>query len=75
MLNSLANHGFLPHTGRGFTREIIRSALATAVNFDQEFADFLHEKAMTTNPDPNAEDWSLETLRNHNILEHDASLR
>lgn len=75
MLNTLANHGYLPRSGRNFTLDNIINGLSAGVNFAANFSSFLHDFALTTNPEPNATTWSLGTLRTHNILEHDASLR
>jgi len=75
MLNTLANHGFLPHSGENITKEDTVYALHTALNINQSAAAFLFNKAITTNPlYPNASNFSLIDLRRHNILEHDASL-
>jgi len=75
MLNTLANHGFLPHSGKGITEERTISALGTALNINQTLSEFLFQHALTTNPTPNATTFDLDNLDNHNILEHDASLR
>jgi hypothetical protein len=75
MLNTLANHGFLPHSGQNITEEDTVSALYTALNVNQSLGVFLFHHAITTNPAPNATNFSLYDLRRHNILEHDASLR
>lgn len=75
MLNTLANHGFLPHDGKDIDRNRTICALTTALNMTEEFASFLFDFATTTNPTPNATDFSLNHLSRHNILEHDASLR
>lgn len=75
MLNSLANHGFLPHDGKDITQDDTISALSSALNVDSSLSIFLHSKAVTTNPTSGATTFSLDDLSNHNILEHDASLR
>lgn len=75
MLNSLANHGFLPHDGKDISRDVTIAALSDALNVDPSLGKFLHDKAVTTNPVLNATTFSLNDLSNHNILEHDASLR
>lgn len=75
MLNTLANHGYLPRGGRNFTLPVIKRALKTSVNISEEIAELLYNFALTTNPGPNTTTWGLDTLANHNILEHDASLR
>jgi hypothetical protein len=75
MLNTLANHGFLPRSGENITKEDTVSALHTALNINQSVAALLFNKAITTNPlYPNASNFSLVDLRRHYILEHDASL-
>jgi hypothetical protein len=75
MLNTLANHGFLPREGRNFTLPIVKDALLTGLNISNDIAEMLFDFALTTNLAPNATTWGLDTLGNHNILEHDASLR
>ena len=74
MLNTLANHEFLPHDGMDITREQIGKALFDALHIDASMSDFLFDFALTTNPTPNATTFSLNDLGNHNVLEHDASL-
>lgn len=75
MLNTLANHGYLPHDGKDITENITINALGTALNIDAEISHFLFQEAITTNPTENATTFSLDDLVRHNILEHDASLR
>lgn len=75
MLNTLANHNFLPHTGKDITREATANALFDALNINKTLGSFLFDFAMRTSPLPNATTFSLNDLGNHNILEHDASLR
>ena len=41
---------------------------------DEALGKFLFDFAATTNPTPNATEFSLENLGRHNVLEHDASL-
>jgi hypothetical protein len=75
MLNSLANHGYLPRNGKDITLNITIDALGTALNIDPVLSEFLYDEAITTNPDyPNATVFSLANLVTHDILEHDASL-
>ncbi|KAI1416910.1 Chloroperoxidase [Hypoxylon sp. FL1857] len=74
MLNSLANHGFLPHNGKHITENDTVNALGNALNFDETLSRLLHGFAVTTNPVPNATTYSLDNLGRHNVLEHDASL-
>lgn len=75
MLNTLANHGILPHSGYNLTWNATVQALIDGVNFTPELGAFLFNFAMTTNPDRNATSFNLHQLGTHDILEHDASLR
>ena len=75
MLNTLANHGFLPHDGKDLSENVTINALETVLNIDPVLGTFLFRKALTTNPVANATTFSLDDLSRHNILEHDASLR
>lgn len=75
MLNTLANHGFLPHDGKSITVNKTVDALSSALNIAPELGSFLHKFAVTTNPQPNATTFDLNHLSRHNILEHDGSLR
>ena len=75
MLNTLANHGFLPHNGKNITEEITVNALHDALNINKTLGKFLFDFAAGTNPVKNATFYDLDHLSRHNILEHDASLR
>jgi hypothetical protein len=76
MLNTLANHNFLPHDGKDITREQTADALFNALNVNKTLGSFLFDFALRTSPKANASTptFSLNNLGNHNILEHDASL-
>ncbi|KAI2621495.1 Chloroperoxidase [Hypomontagnella submonticulosa] len=74
MLNTLANHGFLPHDGKDITEDDTVRALGTALNFDEDMSKLLHKFAVSTNPAANATTYNLDHLSRHNVLEHDASL-
>ncbi|KAF2221152.1 Chloroperoxidase [Elsinoe ampelina] len=74
MLNTLANHNFLPRDGRNITRENAYFALSTALNFENQLTDIMFDQAIGVNPTPNATFFTLEQLQPHNLLEHDASL-
>jgi hypothetical protein len=75
MLNTLANHGILPHSGKNLTQDVTVKALIDGVNFTPDLGTFLFNFAITTNPDRNATSFNLHQLGTHGILEHDASLR
>ncbi|KAI1633809.1 Chloroperoxidase [Biscogniauxia mediterranea] len=73
MLNTLANHGILPHDGKDITINKTIDALGSALNIDSELSSLLHRQAIKTNPTPNATTFSLNDLGRHDILEHDGS--
>jgi hypothetical protein len=74
MLNSLANHGFLPHSGKSITANRTVCALSAALNISQSLGQFLFDFAVSTNPVANSTTFDLDHLGRHNVLEHDASL-
>ncbi|KAL3489587.1 Chloroperoxidase [Aspergillus germanicus] len=74
MMNTLANHNFLPHDGRNLTREVVVDALASALNFNESLGSLMFDMAIVANPQPNASYFTLDHLNRHNVLEHDASL-
>ncbi|SPO06528.1 related to chloroperoxidase [Cephalotrichum gorgonifer] len=73
-LNTFANHGFLPRSGKYITEQILIDGLFDAVNFNETLVKFLFDFAITTNPEPNSTWFSLDHLTRHNVLEHDVSL-
>jgi hypothetical protein len=76
MLNALANHGFLPHDGKNIDLNTTIDALGTALNGDADISTYLFKGAVKSNiATPNATSFSLNDLGNHNIVEHDASMR
>jgi len=74
MLNTLANHGFLPHDGKDITRSVAADALFDSLYINKTLAGTIFDFGLRTNPKPNSTTFSLNDLGNHNILEHDASL-
>ena len=75
MMNTLANHGFLPRDGQGLTKDVVVTGLVSGLNFDPILAGIMFDKAVVANPEPNATFFTLDHLNRHNVLEHDASLR
>lgn len=59
MMNTLANHGFLPHDGRNITKQVVVNALGSALNFDASLAELMFEMAIIVNPQPNATSFTL----------------
>ncbi|GAT21082.1 hypothetical protein RIB2604_00901030 [Aspergillus luchuensis] len=74
MLNTLANHGLLPHNGKDISEEDIVDVLGNTLNVAESLAVALYKEAMTTVEDPSATTFSLSDLDRPGILEHDASL-
>ncbi|KAI1421482.1 Chloroperoxidase [Xylaria sp. FL1777] len=74
MMNTLANHGFLPRDGRNITRENAITALTEGLNFNPTLINIMFDQAIIANPEPNATWFTLDQLNKHNLLEHDASL-
>ncbi|RMZ32038.1 hypothetical protein D0859_03845 [Hortaea werneckii] len=75
MLNTLANHGFLPHDGKNLTQEVVTKGLGDGLNFAPALTQIMFKQALPANPDyPNATAFNLDQLNRHNVLEHDASL-
>ncbi|CAG8941389.1 unnamed protein product [Penicillium salamii] len=74
MMNTLANHGFLPHDGRNITRDTLVEGLHDALNFNSSLSSLMFDMGVVANPDPNATYFTLDHLNRHNVLEHDASL-
>ncbi|KAG9524061.1 Cloroperoxidase, partial [Aureobasidium melanogenum] len=74
MMNTLANHGYVPRNGDNITKENAIRGLKEALNFDAALASLMWEQAIIANPEPNATFFTLRQLNRHNVLEHDASL-
>lgn len=73
-MNSFANHGFLPRSGKYITQQDMIDGLFNAVHFDENLSRTMFTFAAGTNPEPNSTWFSLDHLARHNVLEHDASL-
>ncbi|KAF2111423.1 Chloroperoxidase [Lophiotrema nucula] len=74
MMNTLANHGFLPRDGRNLTKANVVKGLGDGLNFDPTLAGIMWDQAIIANPEPNATFFTLDNLNRHNVLEHDASM-
>lgn len=59
MMNTLANHGFLPRDGKALTEPRVVDALGSALNFDGELAKLMFQMATIANPEPNATFFTL----------------
>ncbi|KAI0554288.1 Chloroperoxidase [Xylaria curta] len=74
MLNTLANHGFLPRNGRNINQNQTVQGLYDALNIDQEFGQKLFNAGRLANPMPNATTFNLDHINRHDFFEHDGSL-
>ncbi|KAK3389404.1 Chloroperoxidase [Podospora didyma] len=75
-LNAMANHGYLPHSGKNIDIEAVRSGVAAAYNyeshvFDPAFEAAVNFKLTTTG---NASTFNLADLAKHDTIEFDGSL-
>lgn len=59
MMNTLANHDFLPHDGRNITKQAAIDGLGAALNFDEALASLMFDMAIIANPEPNATFFTL----------------
>lgn len=77
-LNTLANHGLLPHSGQNITVDDLAYGMLAGVNQDESISlglfNILVREGLTSGNTTDST-FSLEGLGRHNVLEHDASLR
>lgn len=73
-INALANHGILPHNGKGITKEAAITALKSAVNLGSSTATVFAVGGVGANPDHSAHTFDLNHVDKHNFIEHDVSL-
>ncbi|KAN0099916.1 Cloroperoxidase [Hyaloscypha variabilis] len=74
MLNTLANHGFLPRNGVNVSLDDLVNGLSESINLAADATITPGEIALTTSSTGNASTFNLDDLDKHHILEHDASL-
>ncbi|KAJ7141738.1 Cloroperoxidase [Mycena crocata] len=74
-LNTLANHGYLPRSGKNFTVKQLLDAGEAGFNLDPApIAVAAKFGIMTKYDSENYNTMDLDTLADHNIIEHDASI-
>ncbi|KAK0648319.1 Chloroperoxidase [Cercophora newfieldiana] len=75
-LNNLANHGFLPRSGKNIDIETLRVAVKAAFNYDPETFDFAFKQAVDFNltTTGNPQTFNLDDLAKHDAIEFDGSL-
>lgn len=77
LLNSLANHGFLPHNGANISVADLLNAMDDALNLSDDARLFFTaqgNKALTASSTGNASTFHLTDLNTHDLIEHDGSL-
>jgi Peroxidase, family 2 len=76
MINALANHHILPHSGRGITKALAVEALTSSINLSSGIATVFASVAVTANPHPDPENpsFDLDHVNKHGLIEHDVSL-
>ncbi|KAH6645323.1 Peroxidase, family 2-domain-containing protein [Truncatella angustata] len=75
VMNTLANHDFVPHSGRNITEPILVKACKEAFNISNSFAANIFKNGIVSNPAPNATFFDLDMLHHtHGVIEHDGSL-
>jgi hypothetical protein len=73
-LNSLANHGFIPHNGRDISVPVAIKVMQEALNVSTEVATTLALAGMRTSTNSSNGTFTLGDLKRHDIIEHDGSL-
>ncbi|KAI0701842.1 chloroperoxidase-like protein [Cytidiella melzeri] len=74
-LNAMANHGILPHNGRGITFKELNTTIRTTYNFSPSFCFFVpNYAAQMLSRSYWTDKFDLSDLDVHNGIEHDASL-
>ncbi|CEJ93652.1 hypothetical protein VHEMI09228 [[Torrubiella] hemipterigena] len=73
-LNSLANHGFLPHNGRGITLPMLQKVLSDVLNVDNDLSNLFFGGAVGMGLSKDLFTLDLDALIKHNAIEHDGSL-
>ncbi|KAF9875114.1 chloroperoxidase [Colletotrichum karsti] len=74
MLNSLANHGYLPRDGKSISMDNLISGLGKAINFNESLVRTLGTPAFATSTTGDANTFNLDDIAKHNVIEHDGSL-
>lgn len=73
-LNTLANHGIIPKSGRGLSIRMLQRALGDTYNIGLDVSTIFAIGGLLTSPHPFRGTFDLSDLKKHNFIEHDASL-
>ncbi|KAF6828103.1 hypothetical protein CPLU01_08700 [Colletotrichum plurivorum] len=74
MVNTLANHGYLPRNGLNVSLADLITGFTAAVNLDPAATTLVGQKALLTSTTGNNATFNLDDLNTHGIIEHDGSL-
>ncbi|OLN89032.1 putative sterigmatocystin biosynthesis peroxidase stcC 7 [Colletotrichum chlorophyti] len=74
MVNTLANHGYLPRTGLNISLADLIAGFTAAVNLDPAATTLVGQKALLTSTTGDNATFNLDDLNTHGIIEHDGSL-
>ncbi|KLU92937.1 hypothetical protein MAPG_11885 [Magnaporthiopsis poae ATCC 64411] len=74
VLNALANHGYIPRSGRNVSGEQYASGLEKAINFERPIFQGLIDVGLTLSTTGNNNTFHLNDIDKHGAIEHDASL-
>lgn len=70
MMNTLANHGFIPRDGRNLTLANVVKGLGDGLNFDPALASVMFGAAIIANPEPNATFFTLYVYQYYFSVSH-----
>ncbi|KAF9878449.1 hypothetical protein CkaCkLH20_03941 [Colletotrichum karsti] len=77
LLNSLANHGYLPRTGRDISVDALIEGMHAGLNLREDAKLFFRlqgNKALEASSTGDKATFHLDDLNKHDLIEHDASL-
>ncbi|KAH8682034.1 Chloroperoxidase [Xylariales sp. PMI_506] len=74
MVNALANHGYLPRSGRDIDLATVQQAFSDALNYADDTFVTLVDQVLTVSTTGNSSTFNLEDLATHGVIEHDGSL-
>ncbi|KAG4429663.1 hypothetical protein IFR05_014850 [Cadophora sp. M221] len=74
MVNSLANHGFLPHNGLNISMTDLITAFNESVNLAPTATQLVGQRALLASRTGSNATFNLDDINTHGIIEHDGSL-
>lgn len=74
MLNAMANHGYLPRSGKNITLQQLQDGFEEGVNFVADILTQAGTASLSLSTTGNPETFDLADTAVHNVIEHDGSL-